>query len=133
MTVRLQTLGFAAAFCFFLASCGTEKQGTIEASTKNLNKSEVLSHVSGNTETWTKGGGYYSPDGQLNVLWKGEESVGQWEVSDGGEVCYVVDTWGPDEECHRYIREAGQTKLLFEGKARVAKILPGNQLNSVQP
>lgn len=133
MTIRLQTLGFATACCCFLAACAAQKHEAIEVSQKDLNRSEVMAHVSGNTETWTKGGGYYAPGGKLNVLWKGEESVGIWEVSDDGKVCYVVDTWGPDKECHRYIREAGQTKLLFEGKARVAKILPGNQLTSMQP
>lgn len=114
-----------------LAACKTTGTEPSANGAVSLGKAEVMSHIAGNTETWTKGGGYYSPDGQLNVLWNGKETVGTWEVSEDGEVCYVVDVWGSDEECHRYVNDGGETKLLYDGKARVAKIQPGNQLGSL--
>ena len=93
-----------------LAACQTVEQQSTETSAVNLSQAEVMAHISGNTEVWTKGGGYYAPNGELNVLWKGQESAGTWSVSDDGEVCYVVEIWGTDKECHRYVNEGGDTK-----------------------
>ena len=119
-----------------LAACATPQEtnssvGQEGAGLVNLTRADVMAHIAGNTETWTKGGGYYAPDGQLHVLWEGERSAGTWEVSDDGNVCYVVDVWGPDKECHSYVEEGGVVKLLYEDQARVAMVQPGNQLDAL--
>ena len=95
-----------------------------------LTQSEVMAHISGKTETWTKGGGYYAEDGSMQVVWKGEESKGSWQAKDDGQVCMVVEAWGASEECHEYVNDDGVVKLLFEGNARVAEIKDGNQISS---
>ncbi|MGI9416947.1 MAG: DUF995 domain-containing protein [Geminicoccaceae bacterium] len=96
-----------------------------------LTQSEAIAHISGNTETWTKGGGYYAADGTMQALWKGKESKGSWEVKPDGQVCMVVEMWGANEECHEYVNDEGVVKLVFEGKARIAAITAGNQLGSL--
>ena len=134
--VRILWWSAVGATLFGLAACappgqtssGIRQEG---AGVVNLARADVLAHISGNTETWTKGGGYYAPDGELHVLWEGEQSVGTWEVSDDGEVCYVVDVWGPDKECHSYVEEGGVIKLLYEDQSRVAEVRQGNQLDAL--
>ena len=96
-----------------------------------IKKSDVLAHISGNTEKWTKGGAFYSEDGKLDVVWKGKKSSGTWEVSSEGKLCVVVKMWGDSKECHQYVNDKGTIKLYYDGKARVAEIKAGNQLSSL--
>lgn len=97
----------------------------------SLNKVQVVAHISGNTETWTKGGAYYAPNGDLNALWDGKELTGTWKVSDDGELCVVIEAWGSDDACHRYVDDNGVIKLLHDNETRAAEIVPGNQLSSL--
>lgn len=134
--VRILWQSVVGATFFGLAACATPQEtgsgaGQEDAGLVNLSRADVMAHISGNTETWTKGGGYYAPDGQLHVLWEGKQSVGTWEVNDDGNVCYVVDFWGPDKECHSYVEKGGVVKLQYKDQARVAMVQPGNQLDAL--
>ena len=67
---------------------------------KLLGKAEVLELVTGNTVKWTKGAGYYKPDGTLIFKWKGSDGEGKWRVNDEGTECWIVDKWwGGTEKC----------------------------------
>ena len=108
-------------------SSGSAAEPTEQASVF-LNHDEVNAYVSGSTETWSKGAGYYASDGQLQVVWDGELLSGAWQVRDTGEVCFTVAAWGNEEDCHRYQRQNGIVKLFYEDKARQRDIVEGNQL-----
>ena len=114
-----------------LAACTSADEKSGESQAVALNQDEVLAHISGNTEVWRKGGGYYSSDGSLLVKWEGKDGSGNWEVSESGEVCYTVDVFGGSRDCHTYVNDGDTIMLVYQGDSRVAKILEGNQLDSL--
>ena len=108
-----------------LTACQTASENA------NLTQAQALAHISGNTEVWSKGGAYYAPDGTLQVLWEGQESTGTWKVNTDGEVCNVVEIWGSKPDCHSYVNDDGEIKLLWQGEARARETMRGNQLDSL--
>jgi len=103
--------------------------------TQDLTKDEFLSseevnvYVSGNTEEWTKGAGYYSEDGNLVGIWEGKDINGSWVVKDSGEMCLTVAAWG-SQDCHRYKNKNGEVMLIYKGKSSLKEMKPGNQLDT---
>ena len=109
----------------------TSEEQSAGASAVRLTQAETISHVSGNTEIWSEGGGFYSPDGVLIVKWQDDDGSGTWKVAEDGTLCLVVDIWGDDEECHHYVNDGSAIMLVYKGNPRVAEIRSGNQLDSL--
>lgn len=96
---------------------------------KFFTKEETLSHTTNKTEEWSKGAGFYSPDGKLLVVWKGKKLSGTWRVKDNGEMCVTVAEWG-EEDCHKYKSKNDAVQLVYKGKGKTRKTEKGNQLES---
>lgn len=131
----LGSLAIATALYLGLAGCQTTQQASkdqsAEAASGRLTQAEVISHVSGNTEVWSEGGGYYDPDGALMVKWQDDDGTGTWEVAEDGTLCFAVELLGNEKECHHYVHDGGTIMLVYKNVSRLAEILPGNQLNSL--
>lgn len=129
------SLAIATALYLGVAGCQTTQQAAkdqaAEAASDRLTQAEVISHVSGNTEVWSEGGGYYAPDGAILVTWQGDDGSGTWEVAEDGTLCLAIDLWGNENECHHYVNDGGTFMLVYDNRPRLAEILPGNQLNSL--
>ncbi len=112
-----------------LSACATTEEKLTEAGAKRLNAAQVESHIVGNTEKWTKGGGYYNPNGTLEVVWEGADESGPYTIADDGNVCYQIADWGKD--CHFYMKDGETVTMIYKGKDGGARdILQGNQLES---
>lgn len=114
-----------------LTGCDSAQQRLVEQGGRPLTSAETLAHVSGNTEVWTKGGGYYSPDGQIAVVWEGATGSGTWTVTEAAEVCLTVDVFGGTRECHAYVERDGRIFLVYDDQVREPEMRPGNQLASL--
>ena len=79
-----------------------------------LNTEQVMAHISGNTEQWSSGWGYYNPDGRLEVVWNGLKDVGSWEVDNDGQVCFVLEIFGPQKECHYYVKSGNSIRMIYD-------------------
>ena len=116
-----------------LSACATIDQKMIEAGATRLNGAQVESHLTGMTERWTKGGGFYDKNGQMEVVWKGSQHSGTWAVSDDGEVCYKMPAW--DKECHHYLDNNGHITLIYKKDSKtcadVKEMFKGNQLSTL--
>lgn len=116
-----------------LSACATIEEKLTEKGATRLNAEQVKSHIVGNTERWTKGGGYYSSDGGIDVVWKGSAHTGKWQVSNKGRVCVQVPTW--DEFCHHYLDNNGEITLIYKKdgstRADVKEMFEGNQLSTL--
>lgn len=102
---------------------------TTEISSNNLSRDEVIAHVTNKTEEWSKGAGYYSANGDLDVVWEKKRLTGDWKVTDGGEMCITVAAWG-DEDCHSYRLNNGVVELVYKGDGKVRKVEIGNTLDT---
>ena len=116
-----------------LSGCATIEQKMIETGATRLNDAQVESHLTGMTEKWSKGGGFYNLDGQMEVVWKGVRQTGTWETSADGTVCYKMPDW--DKNCHYYLDNNGEITLIYkkDGKtfASVKEMFEGDQLSSL--
>ena len=97
-----------------LSACASMEQKMMEAGATRLNGTQATAHIAGNTEKWSKGGGYYNPDGTLEVIWEDAELSGPYTVADDGNVCYKVETWG--KLCHFYMNDNGTIVMMYKGK-----------------
>jgi hypothetical protein len=131
MAFEVRRVFVASIVVLAVAACESTAESLSTIGSSRLTKAEALAHVSGNTEVWSKGGGYYSPDANLFVKWEGQDGAGIWEVTDDGDVCYTVDIWGNAEECHHYVNDNGVIKLVYNNSINFREILPGNQLNTL--
>ncbi len=113
-----------------LTACATAEEKLTEAGATRLNAAQVETRIVGNTEKWSKGGGYYNPNGTLEVLWKGANENGPYTIAADGNVCYEVADWG--KECHFYMNDGGIITMIYKGKdGGTHDILKGNQLGSL--
>lgn len=124
---------FSLLILTFLAGCASvpteSAQEVTKATDDYLNSDEVNDFVTGNTEEWTKGAGYYSEDGSIVGIWEGKNINGSWVVKDNGEMCITVAAWGP-EDCHRYKSNNGEILLTYKGKSSLREMKTGNQLST---
>ena len=82
--------------CMALAACEgqTSRQLLLQVGFEKMSKTELVEFLSGKTESWGEdGGAYFSPDGKLNWIWKGELGAGTWKVTEKGILCYYVEEW----------------------------------------
>jgi hypothetical protein len=92
----------------------SDKEALIQAGASRLNATQVKAHVTGKTEEWRHGGGYYLADGELKAKWRKVYLKGSWEVSTEGDLCYQLPKW--EKRCHVYMEKDGDVYLLDEGK-----------------
>ena len=121
---------FNSIFIAFLLVCMSAVSSTVFAGDgKYLTKEQALAHASNKTEEWTKGAGFYSPDGKLMAVWDGKKLSGTWRIKDNGEMCVTVEGWG-DEGCHKYRVKEGAVELVYQGEGKVRKMEEGNTLET---
>lgn len=85
-----------------------------EPGVTRLNGAQARAHISGNTEKWVEGTGYYNPNGEMEMIWRKAKVKGVWEVSDDGEVCLNVKDW--KSLCHYYVNNNGAITMIAEGR-----------------
>jgi hypothetical protein len=95
-------------------------------------KEETIGLISGKTAVWEDYNGvYYAPGGKLYTLWDGEKESGKWKVTDGGAVCWIVPSWGP-EPCESYYMGPEGLMSVYKGKESPAsEHREGNMLDSL--
>ncbi len=126
---KIQSI-FSSAFIALLLVCvASISSASYAGEGKYLNKEEALAHASNKTEEWTKGAGFYSPDGKLMAVWDGKKLSGTWRIKDNGEMCVTVEGWG-DEGCHKYRVKEDAVELVYQGEGKVRKMEEGNTLES---
>ena len=92
-----------------LAGCQSPGEALREQGAVQMSQAEIIELVSGKTEQWENGAGYFDPDGTTHGVWKGEEFDGTWRVTDDGTLCYTVDEWWPNEHCDWIYFSQGDT------------------------
>ena len=112
-----------------LAACVSNAQKMMQAGATRLNGDQVRDHITGMTERWARGGGYYDADGSIEVVWKGKKRSGTYEVSDDGEVCYQVADW--KKYCHHYLDDNGRITLVYRDNPDLKEMMPGNKLSEL--
>jgi hypothetical protein len=126
-TIRSLALSIAIVA---LSACATVEEKLIESGATRLNGEQAAKHITGYTERWSKGGGYYNPDGKLEVVWNGANLSGPYTISSDGNVCYEVSDWG--QECHYYMDDHGSIVLIWKGKnSGVRELMKGNRLSDL--
>ena len=110
-----------------LSACASVEQKMTETGASRLNGTQATAHISGNTEKWSKGAGYYNPNGTLELVWEGADLSGPYTVAEDGNVCYKVASWG--KLCHFYMNDNGTVVSVFKGKWYVDEIMNGNKLS----
>ncbi len=119
-----------AVLTLTLSACATIEEKLTAAGATRLNARQVKSHIVDKTEKWSEGGGYYNPNGTLEVVWKGANESGPYTIADDGNVCYEVADWG--KECHFYMNDGGTVTMIYKGKdVGTLDILQGNQLGNL--
>jgi hypothetical protein len=88
-----------------------------EPGVTRLNEAQTRAHITGNTEKWIEGTGYYNPDGEMEMIWHKIKHKGTWEVSDDGSVCIKVEDWKP--MCHYYVDHNGAITMIAEGEGKL--------------
>jgi len=86
-----------------------------EPGVTRFNGEQARAHISGNTEKWREGTGYYNPNGEMDVIWRKVKSNGTWQVSDDGTVCIQIRSW-KKPSCHFYVDNNGAITLITDGK-----------------
>lgn len=113
-----------------ISTCLTDDAKLSLEDATRLSGAQAKAYVSGRTEVWFKGGGYYNPDGELKVKWRKGWQTGSWKVSADGEVCYEIPKFG--KECHSYMDNAGTITMVKDGNnLGVKKMLEGNKLRGL--
>jgi len=108
----------ALALILFIAACeSTPPKILSEPGVTRLNEVQTRAHISGNTETWIEGTGYYNPDGEMEMVWRKVRTKGTWEVADDGNVCIKVENWKP--MCHYYVDDNGAITMIGEGENKL--------------
>lgn len=101
----------------------------VHAEEKMLDAEQVATHITGNTEKWSSGWGYYNPDGRLEVVWNGLKDVGSWEVNNEGWVCIVLEIFGSQEECHYYVKSGRSIIMIFnQSNVGIRQVKKGKHL-----
>ena len=110
--------GLAAVFLLALGIAACEKvapQILSEPGVTRLNGEQARTHISGNTETWREGTGYYNPNGEIEVIWRKVKSTGTWQVSTDGMVCIQIKSW-KNPGCHFYVDNNGAITMITDGE-----------------
>ncbi|MCP4471587.1 MAG: DUF995 domain-containing protein, partial [Gammaproteobacteria bacterium] len=93
---------FVFLLALSLVACEKKRPGILsEPGVTRLNGEQAKAHISGNTESWREGTGYYNPNGEMEAIWRKVKSRGTWWVSADGTVCIQIRYW-KKPGCHFY-------------------------------
>jgi hypothetical protein len=81
-----------------------------------LSQAELIELLSGRTEIWGSGAGYFAADGTVRGDFKGESFDGTWRVTEDGNLCYSVDEWWPEEHCEWVYYSEGDAITILNTK-----------------
>jgi hypothetical protein len=110
-------ISLVSVFLLALSLAACEKvppQILSEPGVSRLNGEQARAHISGNTEKWEEGTGYYNPNGEMEVVWHKVKSKGTWQVSADGDVCLQISDW--KQSCHYYVNNNGAIMMLTDGR-----------------
>jgi hypothetical protein len=111
-------LAAVLALLMVVTACeSTPPQILSEAGVTRLSEAQTRAHITGNTEKWIEGTGYYNPDGEMEMVWRKVKTKGTWKVSDDGNVCIKVEDWKP--MCHYYVDDNAAITMIGEGENRL--------------
>ena len=111
--VKFNLIAVLALIAVVAACESTPPRILNEPGVTRLNEAQTRAHITGNTEKWIEGTGYYNPDGRMEMVWRKVKTDGTWEVSDAGEVCIEVEGWTP--MCHYYVDDNGAITMIAQG------------------
>ncbi len=113
-----------------LSACATIEEKLAESGATRLNANQVKTLIVGNTEKWTKGGGYYNPNGTIETLWEGSTQSGSYSIAADGNVCFEIADWG--KTCYFYMNDGGTIIAIHNNKNMGPRdVLAGNQLSTL--
>ncbi len=115
--VKFNLIAVLALIVFVTACESTPPRILSEPGVTRLNEAETRAHITGNTEKWIEGTGYYNPDGEMEMVWRKVRTKGTWEVADDGNVCIKVENWKP--MCHYYVDDNGAITMIGEGENKL--------------
>jgi hypothetical protein len=95
-----------------------------------MSQAAVSEYVTGNTEEYSKGAGYYAEDGSILIRWDGKDLSGTYVIKDDGQLCMLVTEWGDSEDCQQYANVDGKVVRYYEGKPRDSVMKEGNMLDA---
>lgn len=129
-----QLSGFSITFAsaIFLGACATQSVDVppCSESVAYLDQAAVAAYVTGNTEEFSKGAGFYADDGTLLLRWEGKDLAGTYDIKDDGRLCVIVAEWGGKEDCQQYADVEGDIFLYYEGKPKPSVMKDGNALDA---
>ncbi len=128
--MRLFSYLACVIFVSLLAACASPREKLIESGATPYTEAEVKELVIGKTEIWSKGAGYYDPDGTLVVRWDGQDETGTWSTTEDGETCHNVAAWG-SIPCTAYFHDGDMLTPVYKTDSRTVSIdenyLDGNR------
>ena len=114
MLRKIISLVSACLLALGLSACEkVPPQVLSEPGVTRLNGEQATAHISGNTEKWQEGTGYYNPNGEMEVVWHKVKSKGTWQVSADGDVCLQIRDW--KQSCHYYVNNNGSITMITDG------------------
>ena len=122
---KLLILGTIAA-AVALGGCQTDKAAPQQPEAKQLSQAEMVALLSGNTEKWDKGAGYYAADGTMIAVWDKKEVTGKWRVRDDGILCTDIKAWFKDgkEHCKWRYSDGGANVLTYDMERKKSLPIP---------
>ena len=129
MNLHTKGLLIVSVITFGMTACDNEEQRMLDAGATRLTMEEVAEHISGNTEKWSRGGGYYHPNGNLDVIWEDAITSGKYTIDANGVVCTTTYR----VSCHYYMKYKGDVILISDRKrSENNEILSGNKLSQLK-
>ncbi len=129
MNLNINGLVIASVMAFGITACDNPAKRMLDAGATRLTMEEVAGHISGNTEIWSRGGGYYHPNGNLDVIWEDATTSGKYTIDANGVVCTTTYT----VSCHYYLKFKGDVILISDRKKYgTNEILSGNMLSQLK-
>ena len=106
-----------------------DEESLRQAGAVRLDPEQVKAHVTGKTEAWRHGGGYYQADGSIRVKWLKAYQKGSWQVAEDGTLCFELPTF---KRCHFYMNKDGAILMLDEGEnIGERQMYDGDHLNAL--
>ncbi len=115
VTMRLLSIMAVAVLANSLFACASPREALLEEGATPYMLDELVTLVSGKTEPWSKGAGYYEADGTLYARWEGEDYEGTWYATAEGTICHLVADWGT-KPCTEYFHKGDNVITLYKGR-----------------
>ena len=126
---RLLTLVFLPLAVTACATSGPGEEALLQEGAVRLNPDQVRAHVTGKTESWRHGGGYYKDETNIRVKWLKAYQNGTWQVKDDGTLCFELPSFS---RCHFYMNKDGKILMMDEGINMGERVMyDGDNLNAL--